>query len=273
MLTEVLKGGYANEATRIGDSVVKVFSATENTTTSPQRRYQRERFSLQRFQSVYEFVPQLYNVEDATRTITMQYILGFPLHDYIQIISDEERSRIMIRAGQLLHQIHTPVNSNPTYYWTAFIDKTKKEIENAQEILFYEGLKKSQILETIDSLVDKKEIQEIGTTRVHRDFWLNNLVYDGKDIVGLIDWEYGGIGLPIEDLALFRMLVAKKSQDEIDFWRGYERKPSEDTLNGFLLAKSVHYLADTSVSEYINEVKSGQGFYLNLGENIKRLTQ
>jgi len=80
--------------------------------------------------------------------------------------------------------------------------------------------------------LSRQSFQSARQTFCHNDFRTGNLMIDGDKLVGILDWEFAGIGDPHEDLGWFcapcwrfaaRDREAGGLGDREDFYKAYER--------------------------------------------------
>ena len=61
------------------------------------------------------------------------------------------------------------------------------------------------------------QFRESERTVVHGDLYFENVLYDGKEITGIIDFDDAFLGSPLLDLALVVMEFATREDNELDF--------------------------------------------------------
>lgn len=262
-MLERLGGGFINGVYKVGDSVVKNYGGEELIGIDRHHRYVREKTALHHYRDNPQVrVPEVYAHHPGDSKIEMEYIEGFPLDDHVRRASEEERARILTQAGSILRHIHQPVRTQYDAY-AALRQRSEQYLTQAAPLLEGEGMDVDELYRMIANSVDLNELQRAGTTRVHRDYWLNNLLYDGQNVQGVIDWELSGIGSPYEDFAVVDLWIAREHGDTDRFWEGYGGVPDRRTTLAFLLGKCGQFMSTVPPEKYQEERESGGGFYTN----------
>ena len=82
-----------------------------------------------------------------------------------------------------------------------------------------------RVLTIWDRLFDEAVGTSASPAVVHGDAWHGNLLVAGSELVGIVDWEHGGLGDPAEDLALAQHAGAPFAEA---LWDAY--RPLDDDL-------------------------------------------
>lgn len=259
-----INGVYASLG-KDGATVTKHFIHDELAGTPASQRLRREHVALQRH-SRLGMAPRPLEVDEKINHIVMEYIpSSFHLDDHIHTVTGEERETILHQAGSLLQEVHVSVNHNTEAYLTQYAHKTFRALQKTGTLLLEEDIDILRVFDTINTTLRSEEAREKGVTHVHRDPWLNNFLYSGDDqkIVGLIDWEFAGIGSPYEDFAVVDLWITREHGNTDVLWEGYGNIPDRKTLLGFVMAKAIQLLANTNPEAYRQEKQQGGGFYTN----------
>lgn len=260
-MLERLSGGFINGVYKMGTAVVKDYGGEELIGIDKHHRYVREKTALHHYKDhPLVRVPEVYAHHPDDSRIEMEYIDGFPLDEHVRKASQEERIKIMTQAGLILKHIHQPVRTQLDAY-EALRQRTEHHLMQAAPVLEAEGLDADELFHIVTNSVDRDAVQKMGTTRVHRDYWLNNLLYDGQNVQGVIDWELSGIGSPYEDFAVVDLWIAREHPDSDHFWEGYGARPDRRTTLAFLLGKCGQFLSTVPSDKYQEERDTGGGFY------------
>lgn len=276
MATEViLEGGFINNVQAQLDNgnptVTKRFTGESLTGVPVGQRLRREHVALKRF-SRFGIAPQPLEVHPDRGRIVMEYVPStLYLDDHIKMTSGDEKKHILHEAGTLLHQVHQSVNHDTQAYLTRYTTKTIQSLQKTEQLSLGEGIDVLQVFHRIDTTLKSEEAKRQGITHIHRDPWLNNFLYTDKQIVGLIDWEFAGIGSPYEDFAVVDLWITREHGDTSAFWEGYGQIPERTTLLGFVLAKCVQLLGNTDIKAYTQEKQQGGGFYTNKVAIVKHI--
>lgn len=274
MATEItLEGGFINNVQALLDNgnstVIKRFTGESLTGIPVDQRLRREHVALERF-SRFGIAPQPLQVYPNRGHIVMEYVPStLHLDEHIKTTPEDEKRHILHQAGTLLRQVHQPVNHDTQAYLTRYTHKTFRALQKTGELLLGEGIDILQIFDVVNTTVRSEEVKRQGTTHIHRDPWLNNFLYADRQMVGLIDWEFAGIGSPYEDFAVVDLWITREQSNSDAFWKGYGQTPERTTLLGFVLAKCVQLLGNTDTEVYMQQKQQGGGFYTNKVAIIK----
>ena len=267
-----VNGGNINHIQLSSDSIVRKQYANESMIGVPsEQRALRELRALKRFNMDSVPVPKVLNFNTQEHWLEMEQIIGFPLDEYVRTCSLLKKTEVLQQAGALLKKIHCPVTTNTDYYLDQFFKKTQTAAQTTAPILNYANLCQQQILELIDNNLDLAITRQFGITRVHRDFWLNNLLYNGKSIVGVIDWELAGIGSPFEDFAIVNLWIERVHQNTEAFWQGYGEEPDRATTMAWLMGRCLQFLSTATLEQY--QAENPTGFYHNKIMVIKQILE
>lgn len=245
---EKLTGGFINEVSRVDGVVIKNFTGDKLVKVASNIRFKREQLALLRFGGN---VAPTYIGEDGQGKLLQEFINGQSAETTVGLDTFKQ-------AGELLRVIHHPVTTNFDY-WK---DGLERKWDNARSIAFpilkHEGVE-------VNLKIDWAKVARLGVCRVHRDFWLGNIISRHDSLVA-VDWEFAGIGIPYEDFAIVELWIFNEYEKQFpncrrDFWQGYQLQPDDDLVKEFLKAKCLEFLSTTSCGEYQEE--KPDGFYHN----------
>jgi aminoglycoside phosphotransferase (APT) family kinase protein len=189
---------------------------------------------------------------------------------FLASLSEQKRLNIFTQAGDTLRQIHTPVNSNPAYYIDAHVSRALSNIAKNELLLQEVGINVQDVRRSVTGIVDNQHVAKAGVTRVHRDFYFNNLLYNPEtDTLEVIDWELSGIGTPAEDWghAYYAINHLFGGKEEKAFWYGYGGQPDKRTLEQFFIARAMKWLTKIDVEDYRRMEK--HSFFPDVVEEVK----
>jgi len=254
-----LPGGFVNEVFREDGVVIKHFEGEALVGKTKESRKLRETHALRVFGD--KLSPSFLGF-DARGDLLQTFIPG----EIVENLALTKEAVDFVELGTLLKRIHRPVVRNPDYLKSDFDCRVHTSISKARPILEDEGIELS-----ID--IDWEDVFSWGTTRVHRDFWMGNIVINGGGVV-VIDWEFSGIGSPYEDFTIADLWIFREYEDQYpklrdEFWKGYGKKPDEHNIQEFLKTRCVEFIATTSLSAYKDEEENG--FYHNKVRILKEL--
>lgn len=257
---ERLQGGFVNDCFLQDTVVVKQYQQDGMVGQSGLLRKERERIALTRFGNGHGIAPSLVTINEGT--LLQEFLKG----DVLESVQKTEED--LYYSGKLLRRIHTPVSrsfeTTKNYYQNRF----RKHVNKAIFILNDEGINPH-----VD--IDWDKVKEAGTTRVHRDFWLGNVMRTSEvdkpasDRYKAIDWEFSGIGSPYEDFAISDMWIFRVHGGEDAFWEGYGSTPDKATIREFLKMKAVEFTSRIGYQAYNDEGKDG--FYHGKIKLLKEL--
>src|SRR5260221_9191414 len=209
--SEVLTGGYGNLVVREGSIVRKHFQPNPYTSISPEVRLAREVAALSKFQ-FFGIAPILFDVE--SQAIIQEHIKGENLEE------KAKRGEVVLhKAGHVLRQIHIPTMQIIDIK-NDFEEKAIKLISDTKLLLEREGI-------NIKFSVNWTEVLKRGSTWIHGDFWLANVIAANERIV-VIDWEFAKFGSPFEDFAAITLWGTRKYGQEKGLSDAYGDSPPED---------------------------------------------
>jgi aminoglycoside phosphotransferase (APT) family kinase protein len=140
---------------------------------------------------------------------------GEPLLQFLQGIEQTEVGRpLLVKLGKLLAELHTkPVPPELAKESSQWLEGMIQLAETDLPLGFWEGSQKE--------LEEMKQIRPalLASTFIHGDLFLDNVLTDGNEITGLIDWAFGDAGDPRYDLvlALHELAVSERAF----FFEGY----------------------------------------------------
>jgi thiamine kinase-like enzyme len=243
-----LGGGYINTVTLSPSGhVEKVFIDEMLTGVPALQRMRRETFALNHFGGI--IAPALIKLADVS--VYQQYVEG---QTFREIMNENPKNEDCPKiAGRLLRQIHTPVHRPFQYLREEIEAKIKKYSAKSQTVVehFLPGLPQIEI--------DWAEVQKLGSTRVHRDFWYGNIVKDK-----VIDWEFSGIGSPYEDFAIAELWIFMQYGGKEEFYKAYGQRPEEKTVREFLRLRCLQFLSTATIDTINSEDPNGEYFYHNI---------
>jgi tRNA A-37 threonylcarbamoyl transferase component Bud32 len=248
-----LEGGLINQVYLDGGIVIKTFGNDNLVGVSSSRRIRNESDALMIFGGT--IAPHLISYKG--NVLWQEFIEG-------EIYESRARrgERVFESAGRVLAEIHNAriiSDISPNHYLARF----RRAVLGAIPILNLENL--SPQFEVSPDIV-----REWSVRYIHGDFWLGNLIGKDEERPKAIDWEFSGTGSPFEDFAIVELWIFREFLDsDIDFWRGYGRKPDQETINSFLILRCVEFLATATIEQYLLE--ESDGFYHNKVKVLKSL--
>jgi aminoglycoside phosphotransferase len=222
------------------------------------QRLIREKLSLNRHDKENILTPKCISCDSNNSTLEMEYISGINLGDFLQSkyqkLDTAKKNELFTKIGEVLRAIHKPVNTNVENFITHFTYKITKKINKARPILEYEGIDTQKLLYRLKALINSQDVRKLGVTRVHRDFWQNNIIVDGTgELKGVVDWEFSGIGNPYEDFALIKFRLENKYPEASKIWAGYNVKPDEGCQQAFLACSALKVVSCLTLDDYLSE--------------------
>jgi aminoglycoside phosphotransferase (APT) family kinase protein len=170
------------------------------------------------------------------RWLAMDYLPGITLEAALRESMDAGRRAKLLRAfGQTLARIHAtpppPVMPQPTPSW---LDTMLEEAGENLEHYNVDG--PPQLLESLRS----HRPRPVTPTLIHGDYTIDNVIVDGDEVVGVIDWSGGAVGDPRYDIALGTRpqhvaFEIDRAHDLEAFYAGYGSDPiSQDDYDYFI---------------------------------------
>lgn len=243
-MSEKLTGGYINDVSLTSGVVNKHFTGDNLTGIPSSERLFREKSGLLRFGGL--IAPHFIQTTD--HTIQQEFVPGI---SYEEAIQQSDMQKHISSAALLLKQIHSaPIVRTPQYLQEDFYKKIKKYSDKARPIL------ETYVQKPLRFDIDWNAVFSLGTTYVHRDFWLGNII-NGK----VIDWEYSGIGSPYEDFAITELWIFMEYGGRDTFYKAYGKTPDQQTVLSYLKARCIQFLS-TATPDTI-EHNDESGFYHN----------
>ena len=173
--------------------------------------------------------------------IVLSIIEGDKLSDIFKEnnISDTERHAYLFKYGVALADIH-----NINLDW----DKARQRpINDYPSIETYKDLDKWE-LNIINYLKETRPNEFKFDTFIHGDFHYGNILWENKEINGILDWEYSGLGFKEQDIAWALILrPGQKFMNNFDdiksFLEGYNSngKYNPELLKWCLINGSMHF--------------------------------
>lgn len=258
-MRQKLEGGFINEVFRENGSVYKHYTGENLVGQSSHLRKLRELYALKRFGG--NLAPELVSL-DGANGIYQEFLQGSVLETIVPELTPAD----FFQTGQLLRQIHTPVNSSFLYTQNRLLTVEARYRRQTQPLLDHLAL-------TINLNFDFSTVAQLGVTRVHRDFWLGNVIATPNGLKA-IDWEFSGLGSPYEDFAIVDLWVIREYQSIHPylfdaFYSGYGFIPDQATVIEFLKLRCLQFLATTTVADFKSE--PNDGFYHNKVQLLRTL--
>jgi hypothetical protein len=258
---ERLTGGYINRVYKDDGIVRKEFTGDDLVGKSATSRLAREKSALSKFGG--GIAPAFLGIS-GENALLQEYLPGRVLEE---VIRDDGEGNCFAMAGRLLREIHEPVREKQAHFRDIFEQRLERNHARAEGLLKREGI-------NVSIEFDWQKVFKLGITRVHRDFWMGNVMQGLDGNLRVFDWEFSGIGSPYEDFAIVDLWVIREFGGEFvncthDFWAGYGYVPDQGAIDGFLVARLVEFLATTTISQY--DLEDRDGFYHNKIEVLKEL--
>jgi aminoglycoside phosphotransferase (APT) family kinase protein len=199
--------------------------------------------------------------------IVLSKIDGDKLSDIFKGKTDIDKKKYLFIYGQTLAKIHKlKIN------WSSAKIRDINTYPNANSLV-YKNLDEweSKLIEMLKKLKPKK--MNLNTF-IHGDFHYGNILWDDYKIMGILDWEYSGMGFKEQDIAWALILrpgqqFMNNKHDIEDFLKGYNSVNTYDDKNLYwcLINGMLHfYLINKSGdSEYLMTLKKQINELLNAG--------
>ena len=180
---------------------------------------------------------------NGNKYLVLTKILGERLSDIFLKTKDKIKIEYLVKYGQELAKIHN-IEAN------LFPKARQRSINDYPNVLKYKEFD-SAISPYINYLINNKPDINFDTF-IHGDFHYGNILWKNKEIVGVLDWEYGGRGFKEQDIAWACILrLTQKFMDDLDdiinFLDGYkqlgtyeEKKLKWCLINGYCHFYLIH---------------------------------
>lgn len=201
-------------------------------------------------------VPKIieYGTYNAKKYIILEKVEGERLSDINKLgITASEKKAYLYKYGVSLANIHNIKNAEKRIAKQRIINEYPKE-ENYPEI----PLAICKYIKYLKANDIRKEL----TTFIHGDFHYANVLWNNKEINGILDWEYSGYGFKEQDIAW--ALILRPMQEFLDnkediksFLEGYKTvgKYNKDSLKWCLINGMCHfYLLNKTNENYLKKL-------------------
>lgn len=149
--------------------------------------------------------------------LLMEFIKGETLRNAIRESTSSQRHKMLVNYGKMLWQIHSQkieINNNDD----AWIERKLREAQYNLDNYRIEG--------TVGKLnyLKNNKPSMIKEVFIHGDYTIDNVMFYGGEVSGVIDWGGGTIGDPRYDVALAirpKDGVFQNSEDVEYFYEGY----------------------------------------------------
>ncbi|GEM_PF-253579 len=174
------------------------------------------------------------------RWLAMDYLPGVTLEAALRENTDAGRRTQLLRAfGQTLARIHATAPPagipRPTPTWLdAMLDEAGENLEH----FTVDGT--PQLLASLKN----NPPQPVAPTLIHGDYTIDNVIVNGDEVIGVIDWSGGAVGDPRCDIAIGTRpqhvafdadRVSARARDLEAFYEGYGSVPiAQDVYDYFL---------------------------------------
>ncbi len=258
-IMEKLEGGFINNVFWDDGVVIKSFAGDELVGIPASERRFREAKSLVLYGGTLAPMVLGFSQEG---NILQEFIQG----ELLEKKAETSKEINFVELGRLLASIHQPVNGGLNRFRDKMEDRIRSSQQKTRALFEYLGLE-TQVA------IDWQEMERWGLCRIHRDFWMGNIIENQRGLVA-IDWEFSGIGSAYEDFAIVDLWIFREYRDkyiglEDEFWRGYGVKPDEDSIREFLKVRCLEFLATTEIESF--ELEDENGFYHNKVKLLREL--
>lgn len=153
----------------------------------------------------------LFVEEEAQCWLLMNQFHGIRLREYLLHEHDvNKRKKVITQFGFVLREIHTTLCPPSLSTNKPWLDLKLEEAEYNLENYSVDGTR--ELLHKLKSTVPK----HIPNTLIHGDFTIDNVMIEGDNIIGVIDWGGAAFGDPRYDLALAIRPKPNAFKEEID---------------------------------------------------------
>jgi len=236
-----LAGGFINDVCLVSEVdrrvVEKIYAGDEKIGKERGERMRREALALRCFYP-RGIAPQLFFKDN--NFLWQEFVEGNNLEEVLcNLNDDKQKTKLFLKLGEVLRNIHTPVRRSPLYLQEDLEKKWQTALEEVKEGKHFD-ISRVTLRE-----IDWDEVFRRGTTRVHRDFWPGNVIITVGGKIKVIDWELAGIGSPYEDFAILELWTFPGHSDEVisAFWTGYREWPNKEVTLAFLQRRLIQFLA------------------------------
>lgn len=188
-------------------------------------------------------VPEMLELDESGDVLgrpcfTMQYLDGTTLQppNYVLDVDDDAKRRMSISALEMMTNVHqVDWKARGLDFLTDEGDWVDAEIARWETRHVNLGMDWPPLDELLAWLKANRPVSTIRTL-VHGDVKLSNYMWQGEDIVALLDWEMAGIGDPLMDLAYYLAMPTVNPQGSYLFAEGLSRDETiarYEELTGF----------------------------------------
>lgn len=174
-------------------------------------------------------IPKYYQfIEDINASwLLMGIIEGETIRSvFLKGISKECKEEIIYNYGRTLRELHkTNCPKELTLNGQVWLER--KLIEAEFNLNRYEVDGTQELLNELKI----KRPERTNQTLIHGDFTIDNVLVEGTEIVGIIDWSGGSFGDPRYDITLAtrpKPYIFNNEKDKMVFFKGYGIEPISD---------------------------------------------
>lgn len=225
--------GWVNVTTFVNDDLVIRFNARD--TQLP--KFHREKVAFNLLKDIVP-VPELLVFDDSKVMVPYDYMIckkiaGKNLEQNWSSLSEENGNILAFQAGQLLAKIHAiSIDSFGEISSSGPFLKTKRWVDYLRHILSYH-LGEATELKLFNLDVNKKFLDLFESKAdlfdsvalpklIHGDFHFGNLLFSGKNITGVLDFEWSCAGDPLFDICNnLRDMDSTWPGSQVAFNKGY----------------------------------------------------
>jgi hypothetical protein len=170
---------------------------------------------------------------------------GTELVRYRNACDAEARGALDRQVFRLASRIHTRIPLPKTAYMVGFVREFLDRLARTGPLLQSAGVPSGTIYATFEQRASAEAIRHAGVTRIHGDFRITCLYFDGEELAGFADNQSASVGSPYEDLARYLRSTGDEDSTPSLVASAYGSAIHADTLSAFVIADAVREIDES----------------------------
>lgn len=246
-------------------------------------KFMREKIVFERLGETSIPVPKVLGIDSSRELINCDVLIttrlpGKNIGEQWKLISKKDRISLARQAGKILREIHNTVFDKfgeisdlgpfpQTNSWYRYLEfKLEYHIEESRKLGIFsdETLNKFKaVLISFSNLLNSVNQASL----VHMDYHLENLLFEGQVITGVLDFEWALAGDPIFDFCRWQNIDEVWIDSQIPFFEGYGRKLSLEEKQRLQLYQMIQSI-ELSVVMKLHRGEEEMKFYQKKSQDL-----
>jgi thiamine kinase-like enzyme len=275
-------GGYINSVFLNDKEIIKKYgnkSIVNGFGLSTTERFKNEHRALTTLNSTMRkdlLLPQLLDSSDVDETISMQFISGTPVEDYLIATELRDVESIMAKIAVSFKELHMiKLDVEEVDFTELYLTRLMAYLELNKEILEFENISSERIKILGNRILREPDFIISAPCYVHTDGWLNNMIITPDKNIYFLDWEFFSIGSFYEDLGTFYIYVDQffKNNCAATFYKRYASNINDELIKFFGILRCLRLLQYVGLQNYNDGLDDGGHCHKEMIRRLKSVLE